>query len=91
MARTVTALASMAAILFAIGEFSSAAPLNAKPVRTSKAACERVKTRISAVEHFPVSSVAFCDTIGTADSPRGFYVLAPQQPALQWNMRKRGL
>jgi hypothetical protein len=66
----------MAALLFAVGLLPSTAPLDAAPVRTVKAACERVKTRVSAVERFPLSIIAFCDIIGAADSPRGFYVLA---------------
>jgi hypothetical protein len=52
------------------------APVNAAPIRTEKAACDRVKARISAIRHFPVSVVAFCDIIGVVDSPKGFYVLA---------------
>src|SRR3954447_12518405 len=76
MARSVTALTSIAALLCAAGLLPSTAPLDAAPVRAAKAACERVKTRVSAVEHFPLSIVAFCDPIREADSPRGFYVLA---------------
>jgi hypothetical protein len=66
---------SIAASMLVSGLFSLA-PLNAAPVRTEKAACDRVKTRIAAIRHFPVSAVAFCDTIGAADSPKGFYILA---------------
>jgi len=55
-------------------------------VRTANAACERVKAFYSALEHFPVSVVAFCETIGPADSPKGFYVLA-----LHSNRRCHGL
>jgi hypothetical protein len=76
MARTVTALTNMAGSFFGLGLLPSTAPLDAAPVRTAKAACERVKTRVSSVEHFPVSIVAFCDTLRAADSPKGFYVLA---------------
>lgn len=68
-------LTSIAALLFA-GAGIPLEPLNAAPVRTEKAACDRVKTRISTIRHFPVSVVAFCDTIGAGDSPKGFYVLA---------------
>lgn len=68
-------LSSIAALLL-VGWGLSLQPLNAAPVRTEKAACDRVKTRISAVRHIPLSVVAFCDGIGAADSPEGFYVLA---------------
>jgi hypothetical protein len=76
MAGRATALANMTALLLAAVLVPTMAPLHAAPVRTEKAACERVKVRISAVEHFPVSIVAFCDTIGAANSPKGLYVLA---------------
>lgn len=76
MARSVTAFTNIAALLLTIGVLPSAAPLVAAPVRTEQAACERVKTRISAVEHFSMSIVAFCDPIAAADRPKGFYVLA---------------
>ena len=71
MARRVTAFSNIAALLLAMGLLPSTGPLDAAPVRTAKAACERVKTRLSAVERFPV-----CDPIGAADSPKGFYVLS---------------
>jgi hypothetical protein len=76
MARSLTGFANLAAMLLAMRFFTPTAPLEAAPVRTAKAACERVKTRVSAVEHFLVSVVAFCDTIGAADRRKGFYVLA---------------
>ena len=66
--------ANITALLFVSG-LLPLAPLNAAPVRTEKAACDRVKTRIAAIRHFPVSVVAFCD-IGANNSPKGFYVLA---------------
>ena len=62
--------------LVAAGWVSSTIPLHALPVRTANAACERVKTHVSVVRHFPVSAVAFCDRIRAKDSPKGFYVLA---------------
>src|SRR5689334_18468852 len=68
-------LTNSAALLFVNG-LLPLAPLHAAPVRTEKAACDRVKTRMSAIRHFPVSVVAFCDTIRAADSPKGYYVLA---------------
>jgi len=68
MTRRATAFTNIAALLLAVGLLSSTAPLDAAPVRTAKAACELVKTRVSAVEHFPLSTVAFCDPIGAADS-----------------------
>ena len=64
------------ALAAASGLVLSTPSLNAGPVRTSKAACERVKTYVSAVKHFPVSAVAFCDDIRASDSPKGFYILA---------------
>lgn len=76
MARSLTAMTNIAGLLFAVGLFPSTAALDAAPARTAKAACERVKTRVAAVEHFRTSIVAFCDTVAAADSPRGFYVLA---------------
>ena len=76
MARVLTGFTNITAMLFAMGLLSPTAPLDAAPVRTANAACERVKTRVSAVEHFPVSVIAFCDTTAVADSPNGFYLLA---------------
>src|SRR3954471_24622166 len=67
--------ANIAALLFASGLLPLTS-LNAAQVRTEKAACDRVKTRIAAIRHFPVSAVAFCDPIRAADSPKGYYVLA---------------
>jgi hypothetical protein len=66
----------IAALLLAVSPLQWTTPVNAAPVRTPKAACERVKTRVSEVRHFAVSAVAFCDMIGPADSPKGFYVLS---------------
>src|SRR4051794_11583251 len=68
-------LTSIAALLVACGGLPFEA-LNAAPVRNEKAACDRVKTRIAAIRHFPVSAVAFCDPIRAADGPKGYYVLA---------------
>jgi hypothetical protein len=76
MARSATAFTNITALIFAMGLSPATARLDAAPVRTAKAACERVKTRVSAVEHFPVLTIALCDTIGAVDSPKGFYVLA---------------
>jgi hypothetical protein len=76
MARKGNPLTHIAVLLLAVGALQGTTPVNAAPVRTAKAACERVKTRVSAVRHFPVSIVAFCDSVGEADSPKGFYVLA---------------
>jgi hypothetical protein len=74
--RRAAAFTTIAPLLLAAGSLPSAAPLTAAPVRSAKAACERVKARVSAAEHFPASIVAFCGPIGSADSPPGFYVLA---------------
>lgn len=72
----IAASTKMAALLLVVGSLQFAARVDAAPVRTEKAACERVKTRVSAARHFPMSTIAFCDMVGTVDSPRGFYVLA---------------
>ncbi|QIK77989.1 hypothetical protein G7077_02750 [Sphingomonas piscis] len=66
----------LAAVLPATGLLAPTAPLAAARVSTATAACERVKTQYAAANHFPVSVVAFCDPIESADSPEGFYVLA---------------
>jgi hypothetical protein len=77
MIRSAAAFTNIATLLLAAGLLPWAAPLDAAaPVRSAKAACERVKARVSAVKHFPRSIVAFCDPVGAADSPTHFYVLA---------------
>jgi hypothetical protein len=76
MIRSMSAFTTIAALLLAMGSFSPTAPLAAAPVRSAKAACQRVKARVSAVKHFPLSVVAFCDPIAAADSPKHLYVLA---------------
>ena len=48
----------------------------AAPVRTEKAACNQIRTRVAAVRHFRASVITYCDTIGSADSPKRFYVVA---------------
>lgn len=52
------------------------APANAEPVQTRSAACIRVKARFAELNHVPISTIAFCDIMAAADSPRGYYVLA---------------
>ena len=74
--RRITAFASVVGLIVAGGFLPWAPPLDAKPVRKAKAACQRAKAFYSTVEHFPISVIAFCDTIASADSPKGFYVLA---------------
>lgn len=49
---------------------------NAAVVKTANAACQAVKTQVSAARHFPVSAIAFCDIIREQDSPKAYYVLA---------------
>ena len=51
------------------------APADARPVNTARAACTLTKTRVAALENFPVSIIAFCDVVPAAHSPRGYYVL----------------
>jgi hypothetical protein len=75
MIRGVAAFTTIAPSLLVAGLLPTVAPLAAAPVRSAKAACERVKARVSAAEHFPASIVAFCDPMA-ADNPKGFYVLA---------------
>ena len=66
---------AVVALLFACIAWFWCHPVIAAPVKTPKEACEVAKTRVSALWHFPVSQVAFCDPIGEADSPSGYYVL----------------
>ena len=68
-------IAMIAAFIVSNGLIPSA-PLHAAPVRTENAACFRVKTRMAAIRHLPLSVVAFCDTVEATSSPKGFYVLA---------------
>lgn len=49
---------------------------NVHPVRTWKAACNRIKTRVLAIRHAPANWPVSCDVISAKDSPKGFYVLA---------------
>lgn len=65
-----------ASILLLMAAPASTTSGTAGAVRTEKAACNRIKGYVSAVEHFPASAIAFCDIIGAADSPTGFYVMA---------------
>ena len=44
-------------------------------IKTSEAACEWVKARVSASRHFPKSAIAYCDTIPVNRSPKSVYVL----------------
>lgn len=75
MAQCLSSTATITALLLGVGPLPLS-PLNAAPVRTEKAACNRVKTYVSAVEHFPVSAIALCDITEGAVGPRGFYVMA---------------
>ena len=54
----------------------SAAVAGSGSVRTPHAACERIKAEVASLGQFDVRNIAFCDIIGRADSPRGYYVLA---------------
>ena len=64
------------AALFTAALMLAAAAAKAEPVRTERAACNVVKTRVAAVRGFPTSSVAYCDVIPPDGSPAGLYVLA---------------
>jgi hypothetical protein len=63
-------------LLLGASALPAAAPVQAAPVKTKTEACSAVKVRVAADRHFPVSAVAFCDTISLSDSPPGYYVLA---------------
>lgn len=54
----------------------SATIAGSSSVRTRHAACERIKAEVAARAQFDVRNITFCDIIGRADSPRGYYVLA---------------
>ena len=71
-----TARTTVAVTLSAASVLSWAGPVNAAPVNTTEEACAAAKTRVSARDDFPISSVAFCDAIAAESNPRGYIVLA---------------
>jgi hypothetical protein len=48
----------------------------AEPVRSDRAACEAVKSRVAAAWDVPDGVIAFCDSIPADSSPAEFYVMA---------------
>ena len=65
-----------AASLLAASLLQSPAPVVAAPVATANAACDQTKAFVLARGDFPVSAIAFCDTVSPDSSPKGYYVLA---------------
>jgi hypothetical protein len=45
-------------------------------IKSEKEACDLTKTAVAARDHFPVSTVAFCDVIVPQAQPKSYYVLA---------------
>lgn len=65
--------AKLVASLFSLVPWS--APAGAATVTTEKAACDLTKARVAERDHFPVSAIAFCDSIVPEAQPKGFYAL----------------
>ena len=67
--------AAIAVALFATGSILQAASARTALVRTEKAACASLKRVMASKGHFPISRIAFCDTVAPEHGLKGYYVI----------------